>query len=97
MTMILGNSYPNCSIGRCLTIRLLPRDTLDVNHELATVARLHLTLTILVRPADNHDLVSLTDGQRSHLIEGANARGIWLEVSTRQYPLAEQANKRFGR
>lgn len=56
-----------CEAPFTRTVGLLPGDALDVDHELAAVARLDLALAVLVRPPHDHHLVSLTDGERSDL------------------------------
>lgn len=50
-----------------LTVGLLPGDALDVDHELAAVASLHLSLAVLVGPPGHHHLVALANGERSDL------------------------------
>lgn len=51
----------------CLTVGLFPGDALNVNYELATVARLDLPLSVLERATDNHHLITLSYGQRPYL------------------------------
>lgn len=61
------NSIQSRAASRLRTVGLLPRDALDVDHELAAVARLDLALAVLVRAPDHHHLVSLPDRERSDL------------------------------
>ena len=50
------------------TVCLFPGDPLDVDHELAAVAGLHLALAVLECSPYNHHLITLPDRERSDLI-----------------------------
>lgn len=57
----------NTVVTLTLTVRLLSRNPLNMDHKLAPVASLHLTLAVLESSSHDHNLITLPDGERSDL------------------------------